>query len=139
MPSTDSRGLSDLVRDLGRDTGELVRQEIALAKMELSGAISTMLLDSVQILVALLVAGIGGIALVVAAILGIGTLLGGAYWAGALITGALLVLVGGVIAGRAVRELKRTSLKPEVTLETLRTDSRWARSEAKELGRGLTG
>lgn len=137
-PASTAEGLGDLFKKLARDMGGLLRNEIRLAKMEMAQASSTLVLDTVQILVAIAVASVGGLTLVVALVLGIGVLLGGAYWAGALIAGTVLVATGGLLAARAIRELKRTSLKPEATLDTLQEDRAWAKDQMRELARGVS-
>lgn len=136
-PGTAGAGLGDLFKKLARDLAELLRNEIRLAKMEMAQASSTLVLDTVQILIALAIATVGGLTLVVALVLGLGVLLGGAYWAGALVTGGVLVLIGGLLAARAIRELKRTSLKPEETLDTLSKDRAWAKDEARKFARSV--
>lgn len=131
-------GLGDLFKQLARETGDLVRHEIRLAKLEMTEATTTIVSDFVQVIIALAIAGVGALALVVAMILAIGALLDGAYWAGALITGGFLVLTGGLLALRALKELRDTPLKPEATAETLREDTQWAKEEVRELARGVT-
>lgn len=136
--SSSTPGLGELFRQLAKDTGDLLRHEIQLAKMELGEAASTMVSDVIQVAIALAVAGVGALALVVAMILGIGALLDGAYWAGALITGGLLVLIGGLMALRALKELGETSLKPEAAVDTLKEDREWAKEEVRALARGVS-
>lgn len=136
-PAATGTGLGDLFKQLAHELSELLRNEIRLAKIEMSEASSTLVLDTIQILVALAIAAVGGLTLVVAVVLGVGVLLGGAYWAGALITGGILVLTGGLLAGRAVRDLKQASLKPKATLESLQEDREWVKSEARQL-RGVS-
>lgn len=124
--------IGNLVRELARDTGQLVRQEIELAKLELKQSVRTAMVDSMKLGVAFGLAIVGGLCLIIALILGLGRALGGAYWAGALITGAFLLVVGGLLTGSAVEGF-RTGLKPERTVETLREDGRFAKREAKQL------
>lgn len=131
-------GLGELFKELARDTGDLVRHEIRLAKLEVAEATTTMVSDLVQVAIALVVAGVGALTLVVAMVLGIGALLDGAYWAGALITGGVLVLIGGLMALRALAELKRTKLKPEAAVESLKENREWATEEVRQLARGVT-
>lgn len=131
-------GMADLLRQLGEDGVALIRQEIQLAKLEISEAASAMIADSVQILVALVIILLGSLILLVGVVLGLGVLLGGAYWAGALITAGTLLLIGALLAWRAMRDLEGRTMKPEATIEGLRGDSEWAREEMKELKRGLS-
>jgi len=129
--------LGELIRDLGQDGAELVRQEINLAKLEIkeaagritSGAIGAGLWGGVAL--------VGGLALTACLILLIGMALGGAYWAGALIVGAVFVLVGALMAWRSVKKIRETDLRPEETISTLKEDRRWLGREAREFRQEL--
>ncbi|MGH7477447.1 MAG: phage holin family protein [Longimicrobiales bacterium] len=126
-------GLGGTLRELAADMGRLVRQEVQLAKLEVGQTLSAATLDAVRVMIALVLAAIGGLCFVIFMILGIGTLLDGAYWAGALITGTLLLLVGGILTFGAVRDLKRRSVKPEQAMDAVREDLRLAKQEAVAL------
>ncbi len=39
--------------------------------------------------------------------------------------GAALAIIGGIVAFSGIGQLKRTSLKPEQTIETLEEDKEW--------------
>ncbi len=48
-------------------------------------------------------------------------------WAAALLVSALLIGVGAFLARGGVNKLKKTNLKPEETLQTLKEDKEWLR------------
>ncbi|MDQ3265648.1 MAG: phage holin family protein [Myxococcota bacterium] len=48
-------------------------------------------------------------------------------WAAALLVSALLIGVGALVARGGVNKLKKTNLKPEETLQTLKEDKEWLR------------
>jgi len=50
-----------------------------------------------------------------------------ALWASALGISVLLIGVGAILARGGARRLKKTNLKPEETLETLKEDKEWLR------------
>src|SRR5690606_19862738 len=96
--------LGDLVRDLGQEGVELVRQEINLAKLEIKEATSRIASGAIGAAVWSGLAFIGGLALTACLILLIGMALDGAYWAGALIVGGVFVLLGGLLAWSSIKK-----------------------------------
>jgi uncharacterized membrane protein HdeD (DUF308 family) len=69
------------------------------------------------------VALLGVLALIAAAIIGLAHYMDAGL--AALIVGGVLALIGGITAMVGVGRLKRTSLKPEQTIETLEEDKEW--------------
>jgi uncharacterized membrane protein YqjE len=129
--------LKDLLRQLADEGANLVRGEIALAKLEMKETGRALALDAVKIVSAMAMAWIGALALTAFAIIGLGSLLGGMYWASALIVGLVLLAIGGIMAQRGLAGLKGNSIKPEATVESLQQDKRWASQEVRELKEGL--
>jgi uncharacterized membrane protein YqjE len=129
--------LGELFKRLTTDTGELVRQEVSLAKAELKQAGATVARDGTKIGIALGLALAGVLALTAFLIVGLGDLFDN-YWLAALIVGALFLVVGGLMARNAVNDIKRRGLQPTETIETLREDTAWAKREAREIKRELT-
>jgi hypothetical protein len=124
------RSTAELVKDLSRDTGLLVRQEIALAKAEMAekgkraGAGVGMLAGAA--VAGLLMLGVLTAFLVLA--------LDGAMpaWAAALV----VTLLWGVVAGALVyfgREALRAigSPMPEQTMESVREDIEWLKERKR--------
>jgi hypothetical protein len=130
-------GLMELVRSLADDLGTLVRQEIELARMEVTRTVRQTVADGVWMATGVAVAAVGALCLVLAMALGLGALLG-SYWLGTLITGLALVLVGGAFLLKGLRNLRKREFLPIRTTESLREDARWARDEAREFKEGLT-
>jgi len=115
--------LGELLSALASQSAGLVRDEVALAKQEIREK-----LGELQVAVLMLAAGalIGLLALMAlstAAILVLAPLVGA--WQAALIVGGVLAVAAGIIAVLGIEKLKRTSLKPEQTLETLEEDKEW--------------
>lgn len=128
-PDTD-QSVGQLLRELSQETSTLVRQEVQLAKVELTQKAKQ--------------AGKGAGLLVAAAVVGLALL--GAFtaflialialalpvWLAALVVTvfyALLVAVLG-FAGRAALR-KATPAKPEQTIDTVKEDVQWAKTQAK--------
>jgi uncharacterized membrane protein YqjE len=133
----EATSLRVLFRQLAEDATTLMREEVRLAKLEIRQEARAISADLVKVAVALGLALLGALALTAFLILVIGLLLDEAFWAGALIVGALFLLIGGVLARNAMKDLKHRSFKPEDTIETLREDKRWAKHEAHEAKREI--
>src|SRR5690606_11040325 len=100
--------IGDLIRDLGQDSVDLVRQEINLAKLEIKESVSQITRGAIGAALWGGIALVGGLALTACLILLIGMALDGAYWAGALIVGAVFVLLGALMAWRSVNKIRET-------------------------------
>jgi uncharacterized membrane protein YqjE len=137
MPTDQEHGrptdasVGELISQMAAQTSTLVRQELELAKVELSekgkqAGVGVGMFGAAGI-VALFAVG----ALVAAAIIALGTAI--ALWLSAVIVAAVLGVVAGVLAlsGRGhVRQA--TPATPEETVETVREDVRFVRERAKE-------
>jgi uncharacterized membrane protein YqjE len=124
----------DLVRQLSEQTSHLVRQEIELAKAELTekgkqAGIGAGMFGGASLLTVLAL-----IALTAAAIAGLSQAMD--VWAAALIVGAVYLAAAGVLAllGRN-RIQEGMPAKPEQTIETVKEDMEWAKSQAKSVRR----
>jgi uncharacterized membrane protein YqjE len=135
--ATTEPSLGELFKRLGADTGELIRQEMSLAKVEIRETGATLARDASKMGVAVGFALAGVLALAAFAVVGLGDAFDN-YWLAALIVGVLLLAIGGYLARSAVSDIKRRGLKPEKTVETLRDDASWAKQEGRELKRELT-
>lgn len=130
--------LGELFKRLTSDTGELIRQEAALAKAEIRETGSALAGDARDMGIAFGLALAGALALVAFLVIGLGNLLGDRYWLSALIVGAVALVVGMMMAKRAVSDMKHRSLAPKQTMDTLREDKAWASQQARELSHDLT-
>ncbi|CAN5633166.1 hypothetical protein BH23GEM9_BH23GEM9_05820 [soil metagenome] len=132
-PRTDSDEpqMRTLLKQLASEGGDLVRSEMALAKLEMREMGRELALDSVKLAGAIGLALIGVLALLAAAIIGLGNLLGGLYALSALIIGALMLITGGVLARTAIAGLKNPP-KPEETVRSLQRNKEWAAREVRE-------
>ncbi|HYF38645.1 MAG TPA: phage holin family protein, partial [Gemmatimonadales bacterium] len=119
------RSIGELFGQLTQDMTLLVRQEIQLARTEMSDKLSRFTTNLVSVLSGGFVAYLGGLALVAALILAIRDLANISLAWSALIVGAVLAIVGYVMLQKGVKELKRVDLAPRRTVETLKDDVQW--------------
>ena len=123
------RSIGELFGQLSQDMTLLVRQEIQLARTEMSEKLSRFTTNLVSVLSGGFVAYLGGLALVAALILAIRDLANISLALSALIVGAVLAIVGYVMLQKGVKELKRVDLAPRRTVETLKDDVQWAKDQ----------
>lgn len=121
--SEQRESFGELLGQLANNSAALVRDEIALAKQELSEKVSSFRSGVITTAVGGVVALLGVLALIAAAIIGLAHYMDAGL--AALIVGVVLALIGGMIAFSGIGRLKRTSLKPEKTIETLEEDKEW--------------
>jgi len=131
--------ISGLLKRLGNETGDLVRAELALAKLEFRELARQAAVDGAKVGAAAALALVGVLALAAAAILALGDALDGRYGLAALAIGIVLLAVGGLLAWSGIRSMAGTR-GPAATRATLRQDREWAARELrdfrKELGEG---
>lgn len=128
--------VGQLFSRFSEDASRLVRDEMALAKLEMRETMDVVKRDAMRFGVALVLVWMAGLALTTALVVGLGALLGN-YWLSALIVGVVMLAIGAVFAARGASDLRRHSLTPEATLETLRIDADWAKREAQDFKRDL--
>lgn len=118
-----NESIGEMLTTLASNSAALVRDEILLAKQEVRER-ALEFRGGVMILVAgAVVLFIGGAILCAAAVLALAIYVD--PWLSALIIGGFLALVGGVTAYVGLGRLRRTSLKPEQTIETLEENKEW--------------
>jgi Putative Actinobacterial Holin-X, holin superfamily III len=125
----ENRPLGDLVADLATDMSNLVRQEVALAKVEITQK-AKVVGKNVGYLV---IGGAVAYAALLAIIAGVILLLRRVVpdWGSALIVGAGVGVIGWLLIGKAMMTLQRADLTPRETVETLKEDATWMKEQIK--------
>jgi hypothetical protein len=134
MPALrEDRSIGELFGQLTQDMTLLVRQEVQLARVEMSDKISKVTTNVISVAAGGFVAYLGGLALVAALILAIRDLANISLAVSALIVGAVLAIIGYVMLQRGMKELKRVDLAPRRTVESLKEslkdDVQWAKEQ----------
>ena len=104
-PSFEDRSLKELVSNLGKDMGLLVRQEMQLAKAEVSEKVSNVTKGAVKIGAGAFVAYAGVLALTAALVL-LAITIGISPWLSAAIIAALFLFVGVLLIQSGRRSMK---------------------------------
>jgi xanthine/uracil permease len=126
----ESRGIGDLLGDLGGQVSTLVRKEINLAKVEVTSSVGRMSRGAAT-------AGAGGVllyagllVLLAAAVLGLMEA-GLDGWLAALIVGAVVLLLGGVLTSTGVKQVQTTNVAPTQTAETVKDNIEFVKETMK--------
>jgi len=121
--------LGDLFGDLASEVSELVRKEVALAKLEV-GQKAKFVGRNIGYLA---VGGAVAYAAVLTIMAGIVLVLGKVmpHWGAALLVGAVVAVVGWLLVTKALSALQETDMKPEQTVETLKEDAAWVKQQIK--------
>lgn len=125
----ENRPLGDLFGDLASDMATLVRQEVALAKVEITqkakyaGRNIGYLVIGGAVAYAALLAIMAAIIMLLARVV--------PHWGSALIVGAVVGGIGWLLIGKAMMALQQADLTPHETVETLKEDATWMKEQIK--------
>lgn len=131
----EERSIGQLLKELTQETGTLLKQEVDLAKTEMSEKASRVGTNLGAVAVGGSVALLGAIALLMAVIYGLGDILNNflspetASWLAPLLVGAVLAAVGSSMIKKALDILKRESLTPQRTTQSLQENKEWLRQK----------
>jgi Putative Actinobacterial Holin-X, holin superfamily III len=125
---SDDRSLGELFSELTQETSTLVRQEVALAKTELSQKATRIGKDMGFLAAGGAIAYAGLLAIIAAIILGL-IQLGVTWWLAAAIVGIVVAAIGGFLVFRGLDELKQTNPAPTQTLQSLKEDAQWTKDQ----------
>jgi hypothetical protein len=126
----DERSLGELFQELSQDTSALIRQEMALARVEMTDRATAFARDSALIAAGAVLAHVALLALTAACILGL-VQLGLQGWLSALIVAAIFAVGGGVMAASGRAALKRRSLTPVETVDSIKETAQWLKNQTR--------
>jgi hypothetical protein len=133
-PALRDRPTAELIRDLSQQTGDLIRHEFELAKVEMSdkGKSYGMAAGMFGGAGAATLLALGSLTACAIAALATGM----ATWLAALIVTAVWAAVAGALALSGKSEAEHASPAiPEQTIETVKEDVTWAKTQTRSAGR----
>lgn len=122
--TTDDRSLGDLFSELSRETGTLIRKEVELATTEMTSKAKVAGAHAGTVAAGGALAHAGLLVLLAAVVIGLAQL-GVTPWLAALLVGLLTMGIGYALANRGLAGLRRTSVAPTQTIETLKENAQW--------------
>lgn len=137
QPLRDDRSLGQILRDLRDETSTLLRQEVDLAKTEISEKATTVGSNLGSVAVGGAVAFAGALTLLAALTLGLISLMSEfmsrdvAMWLAPLLVGLVLAAVGYSLIKKALEALKQEGIAPKKTTQSLKENKEWLTSKMK--------
>jgi hypothetical protein len=128
--ANDNRTLGEMFAELSREIRTLVHQEIQLARNELTEKASQ-LGKGVGFVIGGGLVAYGGLLAVIAAIVLALNAMGLPAWAAALLGGVLVAGTGYLLVRSGLAALRPDHLTPRQTIETLKEDAQWLRTQTK--------
>ena len=125
----ENRPLGDLFGDLATDMSNLVRQEVALAKVEVSQKAKYVGKNVGYLVVGGAVAYAALLAIIAAIIMLLDNVM--PSWGAALLVGVVVAVIGWLLIGKAITALQQTDVTPHETVETLKEDAAWMKQQIK--------
>jgi uncharacterized membrane protein YphA (DoxX/SURF4 family) len=124
----EERSVGELLSELTRELSTLFRQEVALAKTEMSQKASKAGKDVGYLAAGGAIAYAGFLTILAGVVLALGLVL--PWWASALIVGVVVALIGYLLIHKGQTALKKVDLTPQETVETLKEDKQWLKEQA---------
>ncbi len=123
----EERSLGDLFSELAGETGTLIRQEVALAQVELTQKATKVGKNVGYLVVGGAVAYAAVLALLTALIIGLGTIIG--YGFAALMVGIVVAVAAGIMIMSAINALKNVEITPRQSVESIKEDAQWLKDQ----------
>jgi len=127
--SKEDRSLGELFGELTRDISALARQEIQLAKVEMSQKASEAGKNVGFLAVGGAIAYAGFLAILAAIVIALAAVM--PWWLSALIVGLVVAGVGAFLIQRGRQNLTNMDPTPRQTVETLKEDREWAKEQMR--------
>lgn len=122
---TQPESIGSLVRGILMDLRTLIREEIALARVEIGEQAGKARAAAMSFGIAAAALLFGGAFLLVALATAIADLLNWPVWAGFLAVAVVLSLIGFVTLSSGRRKLRTVQAVPEETISTVKENSEW--------------
>jgi len=129
MQGKDDRSIGELIAELSRETVALVRQEVQLAKAEMSQKASRVGKNVGFLIIGGVVAYTGLLAIVAAVIIVLGGVI--PLWLSALVVGLVIAALGLFLVVKGANTLRQEDPAPQETIETLKEDREWLRDQTR--------
>lgn len=127
--SLENKPLGDLFGDLATDMANLVRQEVALAKLEVTQKAKHVGRNVGYLVVGGAIAHAAMLAIITAVIMLLARVM--PNWGATLLVGVLVAGISWLLIGKALSALQQTDMTPRETVETLKEDAAWAKQQIK--------
>lgn len=125
----ENKPLGDLFSDLASEMSELVRKEVALAKLEVGQKAKHVGKNVGYLVVGGAVAYAAMLAIIAAIVMLLDKVM--PNWGAALLVGIVVAAIAGLLINKAIAALQATDMTPQQTVETLKEDAAWVKQQIK--------
>jgi VIT1/CCC1 family predicted Fe2+/Mn2+ transporter len=125
----DERSIGQLVGDLAQETRTLIRQEIDLAKTELSNKATFVGKNAGFAAAGGVVALLGVLPVIAGIVIALGHAIG--YATSAFVVGIVLIIAGAVLTMKALKAFKSEPLAPVKTQRQIKETKQWAKEQMR--------
>lgn len=125
----ENKPLGDLFGDLASEMSNLVRQEVSLARVEISQKAKYAGRNIGYLVVGGAVAYAALLAVLAAVIMLLDKVM--PAWGAALLVGVVVAAIGWLLVGKAMSALQQMEVTPRETVETLKEDAAWMKQQIK--------
>lgn len=123
-PRPEERSLGELVAELSRETGLLVRKEVELATTEMTAKAKVAGGHVATVAAGGALAHAGVLVLLATLVIGLARL-GVEPWLSAGIVGVVTVVAGYVLVNRGLKNLRRVRITPTQTIQSIKETTTW--------------
>jgi Putative Actinobacterial Holin-X, holin superfamily III len=120
----DERSLGELLAELSRETGQLVRKEVELATTEMSAKAGRAAAGAGIAAAGGALVHAGLLVLLAAMVIGLAEI-GVAPWLSALLVAILTMIVGYLLVNKGLSRVKHISIAPTQAIETFKETAKW--------------
>jgi hypothetical protein len=124
MATRDDKSVGELVAELSRETGQLVRKEVELATTELTAKVRTAGTHVGTTAAGGALAHAGFLVLLAAAVIGL-VQLGLTPWLAAALVGVGTIGIGYMMVNKGLTALRGASVVPTQAINSLKEDAKW--------------
>lgn len=123
----EERSIGELFSELAGETSTLIRQEMALAQVEMTKKATQAGKNVGYLAVGGAVGYAGLLAIIAGVIIGLSYLM--PAWIAALLVGAAIAIASYLMISSALTALKKMDVKPTETVETIKEDAQWLKNQ----------
>lgn len=125
----ENKSLGELFSELAAETRTLVRQEVSLAKTELTEKATFVGKNAAYAAAGGMVVLMGALPIIAGIVIALGHVIG--YATSAFIVGVVLIIIGAVLTMKAIKALKNEPLAPVQTQNQLKETKQWATEQVR--------
>ena len=125
----EERSLGELFSELAGETRTLVRQEIALAKTEVTEKVSFLGKNLTYVAIGGVVLLLGALPILAGIVIALGHQIG--YAPSAFIVGIVITAAGAFLVMKALGAMKKTPLAPEQTKAQVKETTQWMKEQVR--------